>query len=997
MSESSSAPRARKEGDCMKIKGIHIYAYGKLINQHYTMEELQVIFGQNEAGKSTIMSFIHSVLFGFPTKQHSLPRYEPKTSSDYGGVLRVCTPSVEEIRIERKRGGPATGTVTLQYEDGRVEGEEGLHRLLGTIDRKTYGNIFSFDLEGLQGIHRLKKEDLNRFLFSAGSTGTDVLMQMEQAWQKEQEQLFKRSGRKPVINLLLSELTSLEKKLKEAKGRNDRYAPLHVEKEQIGKRLEFLEHELKILQERKHTLLQIRENWDALSERVYTLDRIGQIGDFPFPEKGLHRLDECRREVRKVEAQLETLQLKKDTFLERVEQDAEIEEEERSFLEEKLASQGNFQKWIHDLEDHRREVEAIESGIRGIRRELQLSLEGHEAASVNISFSMNERINDAIEEKTEILHEREHNRKKRAEAQATRDRTELECDAAENRLMGEEAFQDLQRKIKKGMSEAQRNWLRERLEEEERMLASDRKTLGGQKKITLSLLLIGLILTIWGIWMGTWIMALALLPGVMSILSFRQSRSRLIERENRIQSMERPEGEVSSDSQRLYDEQLEYRSQWKQLILKLEETEGMLAGIVEEESRLVNRLQDVDDRIAAIVSELGLPVDFQWKWLREAYIRLKELVTLHDRLLILQDEIRGAETKIQAYTGECREWFNRHGIEAVPLEEIHSKMKELLKEMDKEDLKRNHAKEELNQIRMDMQSLEIERTKLEDEVEGLFSFAGTTSEEAYRKTGQLAEEKRELLHAYRFMEKRFQPDILSAFTEFQSKDLVEKEIILASTEIDECSRSISTLQEEAATLAYELQVLEEGTEHSILLQQFEGKKAEIHEKIQRWSAVTLARKALENTMEHYQQTKMPRLIGEAEQYFLKLTNGRYRKINVTDDEMITVAREDGQVFQAVELSQGTKEQLYIAIRFALISSLKEIYDLPVIIDDAAVNFDEGRTRAFIEALDKLSENHQILYFTCHQAVVDTFQAPGVINLDEQTIETGLDESSRVPL
>ncbi len=103
------------------------------------------------------------------------------------------------------------------------------------------------------------------------------------------------------------------------------------------------------------------------------------------------------------------------------------------------------------------------------------------------------------------------------------------------------------------------------------------------------------------------------------------------------------------------------------------------------------------------------------------------------------------------------------------------------------------------------------------------------------------------------------------------------------------------------------------------------------------------------------------------------------------------------MFQAVELSQGTKEQLYIAIRFALISSLKEIYDLPVIIDDAAVNFDEGRTRAFIEALDKLSENHQILYFTCHQAVVDTFQAPGVINLDEQTIETGLDESSRVPL
>ncbi|MEW5569044.1 ATP-binding protein [Rossellomorea marisflavi] len=997
MSESSSAPRSRKEGERMKVTGIHIYAYGKLINRRYTMKELQVIFGENEAGKSTIMSFIHSVLFGFPTKQQSLSRYEPKTSSEYGGFLLVSTPSEGEIRIERKRGGPAAGTVTLQYEDGRVEGEEGLHRLLGTIDRRTYGNIYSFDLEGLQGIHRLKKEDLNRFLFSAGSTGTDSLMQMEQAWKKEQEQLFKRSGRKPVINALFAELTSLEKKLKEAKGRNDRYAPLHVEKEEAGTRIEQLDQKLKVLQERKHALVQIRENWDALSERVYTSERLEQIDDFPFPEKGLHRLDECKREIRKVEAQIETLQHKRDIFLERLEGDPIVGEGERSFLEEKVASQTSFQKWIHDLEDHRREVGAIESGIREIRRELSLSMEVEEAASINISFSMNERINDAIEEKTEILHEREHNRKKRAEAQAIRERIERDCDAAESRLMEEEAFQDLQRKMKKGLSEGQRTWLRDRLGEEERMLAGDRKTYVGQKKITFSLLFIGLILTLWGMWSGSWIMFLALLPGFMSMFSLKQSRSRIIAREKRLQSMERPEGEASSDSQRLYDEQLEYRSQWKQLILKLEETEGSLAGIMEEERYLEDRLKKVDDGLAAIVSELRLPVDFQWKWLREAYTRLKELVTLHDRMTILHDEIRGAESRIEAYTGECREWFNRHGIEAVPLEEIHGKMKELLKQMDKEELKRNHAKEEIAQIRMDMQSLEIERSKLEEEVRDLFSYAGTKTEEAYRRTGQLAEEKRELLQAYRFMEKRFQPDILSAFTEFASKDVVEKEILLVSNEIDECSRSISTLQEKAATLAYELQVLEEGTEYSVLLQQFEGKKAEILEKIQRWSAVTLARTALENTMEHYQQTKMPRLIGEAEQYFLKLTNGRYRKIHVTDEEMITVAREDGQVFQAVELSQGTKEQLYIAIRFALISSLKEIYDLPVIIDDAAVNFDEGRTTAFIEALVKLSKNHQVLYFTCHQAVVETFETAEVIKLDEQTIEVGLDESRRVPL
>ena len=175
--------------------------------------------------------------------------------------------------------------------------------------------------------------------------------------------------------------------------------------------------------------------------------------------------------------------------------------------------------------------------------------------------------------------------------------------------MGEEAFQDLQRKIKKGMSEVQRNWFGDRLEAEERMLASDRKALGGQKKITLSVLLIGLILTLWGIWTGTWIMGLALLPGVMSILSFRQSRSRLIERENRIQSMERPEGEVSSDSQRLYDEQLEYRSQWKQRVVlnRPESLNALDLGLMNAMGGAPAEVRKAADWVTRSQHEKGIP------------------------------------------------------------------------------------------------------------------------------------------------------------------------------------------------------------------------------------------------------------------------------------------------------------------------------------------------------------------------------------------------------
>ncbi len=75
----------------MKLVDLYIYGYGQLENVEIkSLTDLQVFFGENEAGKSTIMAFIHGVLFGFPTKQQSSElRYEPKNNAKYGGKIRI--------------------------------------------------------------------------------------------------------------------------------------------------------------------------------------------------------------------------------------------------------------------------------------------------------------------------------------------------------------------------------------------------------------------------------------------------------------------------------------------------------------------------------------------------------------------------------------------------------------------------------------------------------------------------------------------------------------------------------------------------------------------------------------------------------------------------------------------------------------------------------------------------------------------------------------------
>ena len=66
----------------MKIKTLEIYGYGKWVNQKFELgDQLQLFYGKNEAGKSTLQSFIRSMLFGFPSRRRRVNqqnRYEPK-------------------------------------------------------------------------------------------------------------------------------------------------------------------------------------------------------------------------------------------------------------------------------------------------------------------------------------------------------------------------------------------------------------------------------------------------------------------------------------------------------------------------------------------------------------------------------------------------------------------------------------------------------------------------------------------------------------------------------------------------------------------------------------------------------------------------------------------------------------------------------------------------------------------------------------------------------
>lgn len=70
------------------------------------------------------------------------------------------------------------------------------------------------------------------------------------------------------------------------------------------------------------------------------------------------------------------------------------------------------------------------------------------------------------------------------------------------------------------------------------------------------------------------------------------------------------------------------------------------------------------------------------------------------------------------------------------------------------------------------------------------------------------------------------------------------------------------------------------------------------------------------------------------------------------------------------MSRGTSEQLYFALKLAFIDQIKDQINLPILIDDSFVNFDDQRISHIKDLLEKIAENNQVLIFTAQKNLVD---------------------------
>ena len=120
----------------------------------------------------------------------------------------------------------------------------------------------------------------------------------------------------------------------------------------------------------------------------------------------------------------------------------------------------------------------------------------------------------------------------------------------------------------------------------------------------------------------------------------------------------------------------------------------------------------------------------------------------------------------------------------------------------------------------------------------------------------------------------------------------------------------------------------------------------------------------------FRDAHQPDLLRRAGEHLARITEGRYSRLllgDVGQDPFLVTADHLPRPHPAeAPLSTGTREQIYLALRLAIVDHLdRERTPLPLFFDEVMVNWDAHRRRRGLELLAELSRKRQIFFFTCH--------------------------------
>ena len=222
----------------MRIAQLQLIAYGPFRGLELDLSSpgLHVVFGRNEAGKSTTLRAITGLLYGIDTRTPDAHVHKP-------GELRIGGTLVgddgTQVRVVRRKGVSKGGPNTLLDERGGALDEAVVQKLLRGVSEETFHHAFGLDHDTLQ--HGAKallegRGDIGGSLFDASVGGGGDARRLLAHLTDEADRLYKPRATAPALNTALKELEAAQKAIKDKQSLPEAYTKQRDALEEAKKR-----------------------------------------------------------------------------------------------------------------------------------------------------------------------------------------------------------------------------------------------------------------------------------------------------------------------------------------------------------------------------------------------------------------------------------------------------------------------------------------------------------------------------------------------------------------------------------------------------------------------------------------------------------------------------------------------------------------------------------------------------------------------------------------
>ncbi len=434
--------------------------------------------------------------------------------------------------------------------------------------------------------------------------------------------------------------------------------------------------------------------------------------------------------------------------------------------------------------------------------------------------------------------------------------------------------------------------------------------------------------------------------------------------------------------------------EWRQL-------EATLAQATERAERQTQRRDEAQQAVQDAQAALEAEQQAWQSWLEQRGLRgtftpdgIQELRTLvdlarthHRDAVEMERRISAIQTDIDEFIGSARPLAEAHGLAAEwsdypRVAGVADDIIELHRDVTEASRTRADAVKELEEGERDLEARRKGQQDVTDQIDALLKSGDAGDADDFRQRERVFQERAGLntiiSNALEQMQRISGPgDALDSLRTTLSKtDLqtIRDGVRECEAQLGDIDEQRSELDTERGAVRTTLDGLAGEEDSSRLRLERHRLSEELQGHARDWAVRTIAESLIRQAQNKFERERQPDVIRHAERFFLDVTDGAYQGVySPLGSSEINVRDAAGNVRTPQQLSRGTREQLFLALRFGLILEMGQHSErLPVIVDEALVNFDPTRGTRAAGSFIELSETNQVLVFTCHPQIVDWF-------------------------